>query len=71
MNFPSSLPSLGKEGADGLKLAFRALPPVGVGVKAVVADHDLALVGNMGSDPGDELQVVQKNWSRQEKRRTR
>ena len=31
---------------------------MGVGVQAVVADHDLALVGNMRSRPGDELQIV-------------
>jgi len=31
---------------------------VGIGVEAEVADSDLSLVGNMGSDPGDELQVV-------------
>ena len=31
---------------------------MGIGVEAEVADSDLSLVGNMGSDPGDELQVV-------------
>ena len=31
---------------------------MGVGVKAVVADHDLALVGDMARHPGDKLQVV-------------
>jgi hypothetical protein len=31
---------------------------LGVGVQAVIADHDLALVGDMGRHPGDELQIV-------------
>jgi len=31
---------------------------MGVGVEAVIAHSDLALVRNMGSNPGDELQVV-------------
>ena len=31
---------------------------MGVGVEAVITDRDLALVGDMGGDPGDELQVV-------------
>jgi 4-hydroxy-4-methyl-2-oxoglutarate aldolase len=31
---------------------------MGVGVEAVVPDSDLAFIGDMGSDPGDELQVV-------------
>ena len=30
----------------------------GVGVETVIADHDLALVGDMGRHPGDERQVV-------------
>jgi len=34
------------------------LPPMGVGVEAVVTDSDLAFVGNMGRDPGDEVQEV-------------
>jgi len=34
------------------------LPPMGVPVEAVISDRDLALVGNMGSHPGDELQVI-------------
>ena len=33
-------------------------PPMGVGVEAEITDGDLAFVGDMGSDPGDELQVV-------------
>ncbi|MFZ2055537.1 MAG: hypothetical protein WAU81_15210 [Candidatus Aminicenantales bacterium] len=31
---------------------------IGVGVQAEVADSDLSLVGNMGSDPGDKLQAI-------------
>jgi hypothetical protein len=34
------------------------LPPVGIGVEAVISDSDLSLVWDMGSDPGDDLQVV-------------
>jgi hypothetical protein len=33
------------------------LPPVGIGIESVIAHRDLALVRNMGSDPGDELQA--------------
>ena len=29
-----------------------------VGLEAVISCRDLALVGNMGSDSGDELQVI-------------
>jgi hypothetical protein len=36
------------------------LAPVGIGIKAVVADHDLTLVRNMGSDSGDELQIIHR-----------
>jgi len=32
-------------------------PPVGVGIESVIPDHDLALVGNVGSHPADELMV--------------
>ena len=35
------------------------LPPMGVGFEAVVPHRDLAFIGDVGSDPGDELQVVQ------------
>ena len=28
------------------------LTPMGIGVEAVVADHDLSLIGNMGGDSG-------------------
>jgi hypothetical protein len=33
---------------------------MGVGIEAEVTNRDLALVGNMGSHPGDELQVVKQ-----------
>jgi hypothetical protein len=29
-----------------------------IGVKAIVANHDLSLIGNMGSDFGYELQII-------------
>jgi len=38
----------------------------GVGVEPVGADHDLALVGDMGDDPGDELQIVHPHKKRQD-----
>jgi hypothetical protein len=34
------------------------LAPMRVSVEAIITDGDLALVGNMGGHPGDELQVV-------------
>ena len=33
---------------------------LGVGVEPVIADHDLALVGDVGSDPGNELQIIHR-----------
>jgi len=36
------------------------LPPMGIGLEAVVANHDLALVRDMGGHSGDELQVVHR-----------
>jgi hypothetical protein len=36
------------------------LPPVGIGVEPVITDHDLALIGDMGGDAGDDLQVVHR-----------
>jgi len=36
------------------------LPPVGVGVEAIVTYGDLALVRDMGDDPGDELQIIHR-----------
>jgi len=43
---------------QGPKARLLDFPPVGVGVETVVADHDLALVGDMRGYPGNELQVV-------------
>ena len=34
------------------------LAPVGVGGEAVVTDHDLALAGDVGRQPGDEFMAV-------------
>jgi len=42
------------------RVSLAYLSSVGIGVKAVVADHDLAFVRNMGSDSGDELQIVHR-----------
>jgi hypothetical protein len=30
---------------------------VGIDVKAIVTDHDLALIRDMGCHPGDKLQI--------------
>jgi hypothetical protein len=38
-----------------LLLRFSHLPPVGVGVEAVISDHDLAFIRDVGGHPGDEL----------------
>jgi hypothetical protein len=37
------------------------LPPVGVGIQPIIADHDLALIRDMGGHPGDKLQIIHKN----------
>jgi hypothetical protein len=37
---------------------FLGLSPVGIGIKAIVTDHDLPLVGNVRGHPGDELQII-------------
>jgi len=31
------------------------IAPMSIGVKAIIANHDLSLIGNMGSDSGDEV----------------
>ena len=41
-----------------IRLSLAHFAPVGIGIEAEVTDGDLTLVGNMGCDPGDELQVV-------------
>jgi len=33
---------------------------VGISVQAVVTDHDLPFVGDVGGHPGDELQIVHR-----------
>ena len=43
------------------KLSFFHLAhfaPMSVGVEAIISYGDLTLVGNMGGDPGDKLQVI-------------
>ena len=42
------------------KARLADLPPVGVGVEAAIAHHDLALVGDVRGHPGDELQIVHR-----------
>jgi len=60
-------PALGGDGPQlildnpqrkSLKTCLPDLASMGIGVEAVISHCDLALVRNMGSDPGDELQVV-------------
>jgi len=33
---------------------------VGIGIKAIVTDHDLPLVGDMGGYAGHELQIIHR-----------
>jgi hypothetical protein len=40
------------------KACLPDLTSMSIGVQAEVTDSDLSLVGNMGSNPGDELEVV-------------
>ena len=42
----------------GNKARLPDFPPMGIGIQAVIAHHDLALVGDMGCHPGDEFQIV-------------
>ena len=51
-------PELLLHNPDSRKVCFLDLPSMGMGVEAVISHRDLALVRDMGSDPGDELQVV-------------
>jgi len=37
---------------------FAHLSPVGVGIKPVITNHHLALIGNMGGHSGDKLQIT-------------
>jgi len=43
---------------ESLMARLLDLSPVGIGVEAEVTDSDLSLVRNMGSEPGDKLQVI-------------
>jgi hypothetical protein len=70
INFPDHLgPTIGREAPElilnnpereSLEARLLDLPPMGIGVKAIKTHRDLALVGNMGGDPSDELQVVHR-----------
>jgi hypothetical protein len=51
-------PELLLHNPDSRKVCFLDLPSIGIGVEAVISHRDLALVRDMGSDPGDELQIV-------------
>jgi hypothetical protein len=44
----------------GETAVFRAFPPVSIGVKPIVTNHDLSFVGDMRSHPGDELQIIHR-----------
>ena len=33
---------------------------MGIGVRAIITNHDLPLVGDMRGDPGDELQIIHR-----------
>jgi hypothetical protein len=44
--------------ASGHTVRLPDLPPVGVGIESVIPDHDLALIGDVRGDPGDQLQVL-------------
>jgi hypothetical protein len=35
--------------------------PVSITVEAIITDHDLSLIGNMGGNSGNEIQVVHLN----------
>lgn len=41
------------------------LSPVGIGIKAVVTNHHLSLIGNMRGDSGNKLQIIHllKPWA--------
>ena len=62
----SSRPALGRDRPQVLHHPERKrpeaclfnLPSMGVGVESLVPDSDLAFIGDVGSDPGDELKVV-------------
>jgi len=41
---------------NGNKARLLDFPPMGIGERPIIADHDLPLVGDMGGHLGDELQ---------------
>ena len=41
--------------ALSLQARLPDLPPMGIGIKAAIAQRDLPPVGDMGSHPGDEI----------------
>ena len=45
---------------DGDTVRLPDLAPAGVGIKPVGADHDLALVGDVGDGPDDEFMDVDR-----------
>jgi hypothetical protein len=52
----SSSSTIGR--GEAARFALFDLPPVRIGLQAEITDGDLSLVGDMGSDPGDELQII-------------
>ena len=52
--------SMSTDGSRRTQARFLGLSPVGIGVKAIVTDHDLPLVGNVRGHPGDELQIIHR-----------
>ena len=45
---------------EGRDPRFPHLSPVGIGIKPIVTNHDLPLVGNMRGHPNDELQIIHR-----------
>ena len=45
-------------GMGWINFCLALFAPVGIGVETVIADHDLAFVGNMGCDSGEELKIL-------------
>ncbi len=65
-------PTFGREGPELLlnnrerengQARFLDPPPVGIGVETVISDRDLALVRDMGGDPGGMTDGSQVNLS--------
>ena len=49
--------SMSTDGSRRTQIRLLDLPLMGVRIEAEVTDHHLTLVGNMGSHPGDKLQI--------------